>query len=136
VTAAASSPRTNDELVHRIESMRFTTVRFREGYDMGEVDRFLERTVEAIRQSQPVLGMVNDVRITPVRLRVGYDMVEVDEFLDLITETADRLTGAGAPAAADPVEPRQESPDRVSSPYPSVISEEPGLFGKVFRRNR
>lgn len=65
---------------------RFTVSRFREGYEMLEVDEFVDRvmaTVERRSTSKPVtVHDIRNTRFTPVRLREGYDIVEVDEFLE------------------------------------------------------
>ncbi|WP_405060439.1 DivIVA domain-containing protein [Kribbella sp. NBC_01505] len=64
----------------------FTRVRWREGYDMAEVDAFLERllaTVEGRYVEQPVTAdEIREVSFTPVRLTHGYSVDEVDVFLD------------------------------------------------------
>ena len=41
----------NEDLVREIGRARFTPVRLREGYDMGEVDRFLERIVATVSET-------------------------------------------------------------------------------------
>ena len=66
---------------------RSRVVRFKEGYDMGEVDAFLDRlfaTVEGRPDGRPVtVDEVKAVLFTPVRMREGYEVEDVDEFLDL-----------------------------------------------------
>ena len=66
---------------------RFGVVRFKEGYDMGEVDDFLDRlfaTLEGRPVGQPVTASdVKAVMFTPVRMREGYEVEDVDRFLDL-----------------------------------------------------
>jgi DivIVA domain-containing protein len=89
VSPEASPSKANDELIRLVERVQLKSVRLREGYDMGEVDRLLRTIVEALRRGESVRRMVDDARITPVRLRRGYDMLAVDEFLDTITERAD-----------------------------------------------
>ncbi len=87
-----------------IDAARFTTVRLREGYDMQEVDEFLDiakRNLQLRYEAQDRLhaggsfrsldvGLlskhIENVEFTTVRLREGYDMQEVDEFLDALDE--------------------------------------------------
>ena len=55
---------------------RFPTVRLREGYEMAQVDAFLD-TIETATPQQ-----VHDKQFSTVRLREGYDMDAVDAALD------------------------------------------------------
>ncbi|WP_410793659.1 DivIVA domain-containing protein [Kribbella sp. C-35] len=65
---------------------QFSTVRLREGYDIAEVDEFVERvmaTVNGLPVSRPVTAAeIRGAQFSPVRLAEGYDIVEVDMFLD------------------------------------------------------
>lgn len=45
----------NEWIVSRITGARFTPVRLREGYDMGEVDRLLAQVVEDAGRSEPTV---------------------------------------------------------------------------------
>jgi len=64
----------------------FTPVRLREGYNMEQVDDFVDRvmaTVNGLPVDRPVTPReIRKVQFTPVRLTVGYDVEEVDNFLD------------------------------------------------------
>jgi len=65
----------------------FSRVRWREGYDMAEVDRFVERVLATL-DGRPIgvpvtVEEIRTVIFRGVRLREGYDMAEVDQFLDL-----------------------------------------------------
>lgn len=64
----------------------FTRVRWREGYDMAQVDAFIERlmaTAEGRYVERPVTpDEIQQVSFTPVRLTHGYEVDEVDAFLD------------------------------------------------------
>lgn len=91
-----------------ISRVRFTPVRFSEGYDMDEVDRFLDRTAAAAdaatdaQAMQEVCEAVAAVRFTPVRMSEGYDMDEVDLFLDgplteLLAEHAEDVEASAGP---------------------------------------
>jgi len=90
----------------------FTRVRWREGYDIADVDAFIERltaTIEGRSIDQPVT--VDDIRnviFTPVRFREGYDVQEVDTFLDLAVQS---LQGGQPPVETRPApRPQRDSP--------------------------
>lgn len=93
-----------------VERARFTPVRLREGYDMGEVDALLDDVVEAAERGEPVGPVIDRARFTPVRLREGYDMSEVDRLLA-------QLKGTG-PVTLDP----------------GVVQEQRGLFARLLGR--
>jgi DivIVA domain-containing protein len=93
-----------------VERARFSPVRVREGYDMAEVDEFLDRLVEAAERGEPVAPLVESVEFTRIRVHEGYEIGEVDHFLK-------QLTGA-APVTADP----------------GVIHEQHGLLGRLLGR--
>lgn len=64
--------------------IRFAPVRFREGYDMQEVDDLLDRCERALRSGDGSVTAetVQQLRLTPTRFGEGYDMEDVDRFLD------------------------------------------------------
>ncbi|GAA1562358.1 hypothetical protein GCM10009741_79780 [Kribbella lupini] len=68
------------------DAPRFTPVKFREGYDMAEVDDFVDRvmaTVNGLPVERPVTTReIRTVQFSPVRMREGYDVMEVDLFLE------------------------------------------------------
>ena len=76
---------------------RFPLVRFREGYDAGEVDAFLADVEPRVtgRPDGSVAALVREARFTLVRLRQGYDMGAVDAHLDALHDRAER----GSPRA-------------------------------------
>jgi DivIVA domain-containing protein len=138
----------NEDLVREIGKVRFTPVRLREGYDMGEVDRFLDELETDVAAGRSIRTRVDQARFTPVRLREGYDMGAVDHFLEWLAVAmearlvhpehvttddagpapeATRELGQAPPAARTPSVAAQTS---------SVIKEQPGLWARVFRRNR
>jgi len=96
-----------------VDRVRFTPVRLREGYDMGEVDALLDAVVAAGERGDPVAPIIDAARFTPVRLREGYDMGEVDRFL---TE----LKGGVAVVSDDP----------------GVVQEQRGLVDRLLERLR
>lgn len=73
--------------------LRFTRVRFRESYNIAEVDEFLGRAHRALdsRDGSVTPGDVGSVRFRPERWKEGYDMGEVDEELDRIAAALQRL---------------------------------------------
>jgi DivIVA domain-containing protein len=70
------------------EAPRFNLVKLREGYDMAEVDDFVDRvmaTVNGQPVDRPVTSReIRTVRFSPVRIREGYDVMEVDLFLETV----------------------------------------------------
>ncbi|QXJ24899.1 DivIVA domain-containing protein [Actinomadura graeca] len=70
-------------LVNWIQNARFSGAGFRSGYDVRDVDAFLDRVVAGLRGSAPPVT-ARDVRESAfrvVRLGPGYDEQEVDRFL-------------------------------------------------------
>ena len=94
------------------ENPTFSTVRMREGYDIDEVDEFLDQARAALAADPPLMTPldVETRRFHPVRLRTGYDMGEVDAYLDRLTE---ELRGRQDPDAQE-----AETPPRASVPVP------------------
>ncbi|WP_425847084.1 DivIVA domain-containing protein [Agrococcus sp. TSP3-2-1] len=91
-------------------SARFATTRFGPGYDMDDVDDFLDRVATTLRAYAEGDGDGIDVlavdvsaqRFATTTLREGYAQLEVDDFLDR-AETALRALEAAAlrgPASA------------------------------------
>nr|MBP1191245.1 DivIVA domain-containing protein [Frigoribacterium sp. PvP032] len=75
-----------------VQAKRFSPVKFREGYDMADVDAFLARVQSVMaaddegRTGAPDM-MPEDVvnaRFTPTKFREGYHQDQVDDFLDEI----------------------------------------------------
>ena len=112
------------DLTTRIRAVRFTPVRLREGYDMAEVDTFLDELEQAVLQQAPLRPLVDRARFNPVRLREGYDMRDVDDFLEALVCDSE---GVSAPVAASG---SATSVDAAAS----VIQEERGLLSRLFGR--
>lgn len=104
----------------KISNVQFKTVRLREGYDMTEVDDFLDQLVGEARAARSLAPLCDQVRLTTVRGRPGYDMDEVDRFLEEI---------GGRSASSPPVGSRIPDPAG-----PQVIQEQKGLFARLFGR--
>ncbi|MFC7503159.1 DivIVA domain-containing protein [Nocardioides sp. CPCC 206347] len=92
---------TSNDIALRVAEVRFTPVRLREGYDMGEVDAFLDRIVAVANDPAAIAALVSGARFTPVRLREGYHMGQVDAFVRGLVGGEPRIP-APAPAPARP----------------------------------
>jgi len=102
----------NEDLAVDVESARFTAVRLRMGYDMGDVDRFLDALAQRLRSGEGIATFIGQARFTPVKRREGYDMAQVDRFLDDIVRRAE-------------VAPSQTAPATSSAPGPDLQAEQP-----------
>ncbi|WP_053202373.1 DivIVA domain-containing protein [Jiangella muralis] len=89
------------QVTDRPAGERFTVVRLAEGYDIGEVDAFLDR-VRGTLGATLTADEVRQVQFTTVRLRAGYDMRAVDEYLDEVAAEAGRAAPAVGTPAAEP----------------------------------
>jgi DivIVA domain-containing protein len=121
----------SDDLVDLISSVRFTPVRLREGYDMGEVDYLLDRLEAALRKGEALAPLLADVHLNEVRLREGYDIEEVDAFLGSL-----RSGGSATAVAAPPPHEAVPDPAVIPAVIPSVIVEQRGLLSRLFGRRR
>lgn len=80
------------DLIERIKNAQFRATRLSPGYDQEEVDNFLDRLVEILRESYlPDPGEVRNVQFATRRLRASYVMEDVDGFLGEIAEAATRM---------------------------------------------
>ena len=111
----------DEELVARIQNVRFTPVRRESGYDMGDVDGLLDHLQAAAVVDEPLRPIIDLVRLRTTKLREGYDIDEVDEFLEAI--------GGPAASAATPA----PSPTTAAATG-SVIQEQRGFFARLFGR--
>jgi DivIVA domain-containing protein len=73
--------------------LRFKHGRFREGYNMADVDEFLRRAHHALesRDGSVTSSDVHNIRFRPTRLKEGYHMLEVDEELDRVAAALQKL---------------------------------------------
>ncbi|MFC6878944.1 MULTISPECIES: DivIVA domain-containing protein [Actinomadura] len=79
-------------LINWIQNARFSGAGLRTGYDVREVDAFLDRTIAGLRGVAPPIT-ARDVRecvFRSVRLGPGYDEQEVDRFLDQLAGALER----------------------------------------------
>jgi len=73
-------------------NQKFAATKFREGYDQDEVDDFLDRVVETLKEREGVghaakpvtVSDLDAVRFQATKWREGYDQQEVDDFLDRV----------------------------------------------------
>ncbi len=120
-TPATGGASMSDQLIAEIKAARFTPVRLRPGYDMGEVDQLLDEVVAALAAGRPVAPLVDDASITTVSFREGYEMADVDALLA-------RARASDAGAATPP-------PAATTPPTPTtVVEEQRGLLSKLFGR--
>jgi DivIVA domain-containing protein len=99
-----------------VDNVRFTPVRLRTGYDMGDVDAYLDQVKAhldaldaAVAGTGRPPGPLKRAAFTPVRLREGYDIGEVDAFLAQVDAEDARLRSLArsgiAPAASPATDP-------------------------------
>ncbi|WP_018655257.1 DivIVA domain-containing protein [Actinomadura flavalba] len=81
-----------DWLVRWIQSVQFTGSRLRLGYDVRDVDAFLDRVIGGLRGEAPQVSSrdVRECTFACVRLGPSYDEREVDEFLRQLADALDR----------------------------------------------
>jgi DivIVA domain-containing protein len=80
----------------------FTPTRFSEGYDIDQVDDFLDRCEHALAtgDGSVTAADVAGMRFATTRFKPGYAMEEVDDFLDsvLVPRFRELEQSAGVPA--------------------------------------
>lgn len=77
-----------------VAASRFTATRFREGYEVDAVDRFLALAGDSLRaherndggSARVTAAQVVAARFQPTKYRRGYDQTPVDDLLDQIVE--------------------------------------------------
>ncbi|GMA23464.1 cell division protein DivIVA [Luteimicrobium album] len=119
-----------------IRSRRFSTTKFREGYDIEEVDGYLDEigqtlasleggtapTTHGIISPEDVLAKVFDT----VKFREGYAIDEVDDLLDVVVQTLQEhrarvlATGAQPVVPVPPVPPATGAVPAVTGPQPTA----------------
>ncbi|WP_026118266.1 DivIVA domain-containing protein [Nocardiopsis salina] len=100
-----------------IRNKKFHTVRFRPGYNEGDVDALLDRVEATLltldggpRKGDLITAdEVRGARFRTTRFGPGYREDEVDDFLDrIVSELAGRGLGRAAPSGPPPLPPRPE----------------------------
>ncbi|MEU8340213.1 DivIVA domain-containing protein [Actinomadura meyerae] len=79
-------------LINWIQNARFSGARLRSGYDVRDVDAFLDRVVAGLRGAAPPVTArdVRECAFRVVRLGPGYDEQEVDRFLVQLASALER----------------------------------------------
>lgn len=116
------------ELATTIRTASFTTVRWREAYDVDQVDACLDGLEAAVLSGADVDVLLDGRRFTTVRLSPGYDMGQVDRFLDRVQHAA-RAARESQPSSAD-----RRPTSRPAQP--SVIQEQRGLIARLLGRSQ
>ena len=88
-----------------VASSTFTATRFREGYDMGDVDACLTKVRRALESYERRAGglaeltavQVVNSRFQPTKFRAGYDQDQVDALLDRVVAALRDYEGTGEP---------------------------------------
>jgi hypothetical protein len=81
-------PADRQRLLEQIESVRFTPVRFRQGFAMDAVDTLLESAAGAITRGEPLAPLL-EVTLPTSSLGEAYDKAEVSAFLDGLRASAE-----------------------------------------------
>ena len=78
---------------YEVSQVRFTSTKFREGYNIAQVDALVGKAQVALAQweagrSAELQSMqVTEARFVPTLFRQGYVQDEVDNFLDALVQT-------------------------------------------------
>lgn len=106
----------------RSPEITFSTTRFKEGYDIAEVDKFLRR----IEAGEASAEDIRTVTFSTVRFRSGYDTDEVDDYLDRVI----RQMGSSPTApAGDDETPSDDDTHSGDEGFPmSTTSDDPIFF--------
>lgn len=129
-------------LIAHLRQFRFRTTAFRQGYDEGEVDAFLDDVATALLAGEPAAALVARVqsaRFTPTSMRRGYDMADVDAALDTVVAAVEAERGHPAPPARTQVPEHAENaelPQRSEPTQRPGQTREPGLLTRVLRAVR
>lgn len=89
-----------DDAVGMIKRVRFTPVRIHEGYEMDDVDRFLDQLQAEAGRGGDLAALVRSATFGRVRLREGYDIGEVDDFLREVSGITVESPATPAPPVA------------------------------------
>jgi len=136
----------NESLAARIAQVRFDSSRLQSGYDMSEVDWFLDQLEEKVRSEEPIEEFLAGAHFRPVKLREGYDIAQVDGFIEEVAalvkleSSAPAATNPTTPGASVPRASQPEAPGVATAPAPardappSVVEEARGPLRRLFGR--
>jgi len=110
---------------------RFRPVRFGEGYDMQEVDDFIDRIEHALHtgDGSVTADQILQQRFTQTRFSEGYAMDDVDRYLDRVA-LPQLQAGSAGPAPSGPATAR----DLPDADRPA--ERRPGLLRRLFGGDR
>lgn len=81
------APYDSARIARTLTTVVFTPTRLREGYDIDEVDRFIDQVIVMVKAGEPredIERFIDATAIEKTRVRTGYDIHEVDEFFTKI----------------------------------------------------
>ena len=105
-------------LATELTSARFGSTQFRQGYDMADVDRFVDEVVAALHSREPAEGLaarVRAVRFSTTSWQRGYDMADVDDLLESVAASLE----AGGTWVADAGTATTKTPTRTPAGTPT-----------------
>ncbi|MFF2620401.1 DivIVA domain-containing protein [Oerskovia jenensis] len=95
----------------QVLNTKFSATKFREGYDVEQVDLYLDRVTATLTAyeagGRPGTGLLTSaearsVRFSATKWREGYDVTEVDDLIDGIVGTLASYEAGPAPAPSSP----------------------------------
>jgi DivIVA domain-containing protein len=75
-----------EQLCDYLARASFATTFGRRGYQQDDVDAFLLRLADSVREGEPLRDLVRRTRLATVRLEDGYDTGQVDGFLAAVVD--------------------------------------------------
>ena len=116
--------------------IRFSSSRFGPGYEMAEVDEFLDRCERALATGDASVTeeTVRGARFSQTRFREGYDVAEVDSYLEDVMAPRLRDAAGGVPTRSEPSRPvAEEPPTERSGPVPRPDEHRGGFLSRLLR---
>jgi len=112
-----------------VRSRKFSTTKFREGYDIEEVDGYLDEigqtlqsletgaapTTPGLLGPEDVLAKVFDT----VKFREGYAIDEVDDLLDVVVQALQEHKARALATGAQPLVPAPPTGSQPTAPHPT-----------------
>lgn len=119
-------------LAETVRNAAFASTQFREGYDEGAVDDFLDELVRAVEHGASgaeVVAMASNAHFPMTSMRRGYDCGNVDDLLDEVVRQA---SDSGAVSPSTPARANQEH--RVPAAAPASADQgRSGLGARLLR---